>query len=153
MTVTPKPMPPLAWFTPRLIDGPENAPWVVFLDPNPEIPKNLIERVHQTFDRYREAVFAINRCAISESYRRQGKDWPPFELPEYGAPDVVRCLGCPTHPVLALTLPPAWLTGQVRSYALSSHRPTVTYGILAHRWLTDLGPSESNRLLWPGYAS
>lgn len=44
MTVTPKPMPPLAWFTPRLIDGPENAPWVTFLDPNPEPPDSIFER-------------------------------------------------------------------------------------------------------------
>ena len=153
MTVTPQPLPSLAWFTPRPIDGPENAPWVLFLDPNAEPPKNLFERVRQTLDRYWEAVFAINRCALSESYRRQGKDWPPFELPEYGAPDPIRCLGRPAHPVLALALPPPWLTGQVRSYALSSDRPTVTYGILAHQWLQNLDAYESNRLLWPGYAS
>ena len=153
MSVKPNRFASLAWFTPRPVEGPNNASWVVFLDPNPEPPVNIFERVAQTFERYQEVSFGFQRYALVEGYRRLGKDCPCLQIPDYGAPNVVRCVGRNVHQVFAATLPPAWMTGQVRSYALSSDRPTVTYGILAHRWLTDLGPTESNRILWPSNAS
>lgn len=140
-------------FTPRLVEGPLHAPWAMFLDPVAECNERLLDRVTRTLDQCGEAVFAINRYAILEGYRRQGRDCPLVELPEYGAPFEVRHNGLSIHTVFSATFPVAWETGQVRSYALSSPSPTIGYGVRAHQWLTCLGPDASNRSLWSDKAA
>lgn len=144
---------PALIFTPRLIEGPASASHVVFLDPVADPTESVEDCIARTFDHHGEAVFAINRHAIYEGYRRLGREYPLLELPEYGAPAAIRYIGRPSHAVLAATFPPAWDTGQVRSYAPSSCSSTVRLGMQAHQWLTDLGASASNRLLWPRSAS
>jgi hypothetical protein len=145
MATISSPVPP---FTPRLVDGPLRAPRVAFLDPVIDEPENVFDRIARTLDQCGEAVFAINRHAIYAGHRQLGKESPILELPEFGAPDAIRYVRRLSHAVFAATLPPAWDTGQVRSYALSSSSPTVCYGIQAHQWLADIGASTSNRLLW-----
>jgi hypothetical protein len=125
----------------------------MFLDPVAQLTESLLDRVARTLDSCGEIAFAMNRYAILEGYRKTGGSIPPLELPEYGAPELVRQMGLTIHTVFAATFPPAWETGQVRSYALSSPSPTIDHGILAHQWLTCLGPDASNRLLWSDRAA
>lgn len=125
----------------------------MFLDPVAQITESLPDRVARTLDRSGEIAFAVNRYAILQGYRQTGRSIPPQELPEFGAPELVRQMGLTIHTVFAATLPSAWETGQVRSYALSSASPTIGYGTLAHQWLTCLGPDASNSLLWSDRAA
>ena len=144
---------PALQFTARAVEGPLHAPRVVFLDPVNTPPENKFDRVALTIDLYGEVVFAIDRYAISDAYRRLGKFYSPVDFPEFGAPDVIRRFGDALHAVFAVTFPPPWKTGQVRSYALSSATPTVRYGVLVQQWLAEIGPAASNRLLWSAEAS
>lgn len=140
-------------FTPRLVEGPLNAPRVVFLDPASIPAENVEDRIARALIRHGEAVFAINRYAIAEGCRRLGRERSILELPESGSPEAIRNIGRPVHAVFVATFPSAWNTGQVRSYALSSCSPTIRLGMRAHQWLADLGASASNRLLWSYDAS
>lgn len=141
------------YFTARVIEGPSHAPRVVFLDPINDPAENTLDRVTSAIEQYGEVVFAIHRYGITEGYRRLGKFCLPVDLPEFGAPDIIRLFGKPIHSVFAATFPPLWETGQVRGYALSSSTPTMRYGMLAQQWLAEIGPSASNRLLWSACAS
>ena len=140
-------------FTPRLVEGTFRAPRVIFMDPVSKLTESFPDRFTRTFDQYGEATFAVNRYAILKGYRQRGRSCSLLELPEYGAPELVRQMGLTIHTVFAATFPPAWETGQVRSYALSSPSPTIGDGIRAHKWLTRLGPEASNRLLWSDRAA
>lgn len=135
-------------FTPRLVEGSTSAPRVVFLDPVSACPESIEGRVAQTADERGEVVFVINRYAIWDGNRRLGRTNRNSELPQYGVPDVVRHMRHELHAVFVATLPPAWLAGQVRSFAMSSIFPTISWAAAAHQWLTDLGPTASNRILW-----
>lgn len=136
------------WFTPRLVEGSAKAPRVMLLDPIAEPLERMIDCVSRVLDLHGEVVFAFHRCAIQPRYVQLGKEFSAADLPEYGAPDVLRHTKPSPYVVFSTTFPPEWDTWLVRGYALSSKSQTTALALKAKQWIAELGAAASNRLIW-----